>query len=91
MNLPRLPNAEYAEENKKALLDISKSTKHYNYTRISMDDKFTTNELRTWNTDMALWQKLRTRSSQTKESGSGEEDLSNETEDPIPESVGESE
>lgn len=68
--LPKLTNEEYNRRNEKVLLDIKNSGTVYNYTRISMDEKYS-DDVKKWNKEMTLWQRLRIRSSQIKESNSG--------------------
>ena len=69
--ISKLPNEEYKHNNEKVLSEIKRAGINYNYTRIGMDDKYS-EDIKSWNKEMALWQRLRVRSSQMRESFSSE-------------------
>lgn len=82
--LERLPNEEYRSQNEQALDALQAVGLDYRYARISMEESyFAKEDLKNWNTDMALWQKLKQRSAQVKPSG-GDDDIMIDTEDDVP-------
>lgn len=77
IHLSKLPNEKYKQSNDKVLKSLRQAGINYSYSRISMDDNKYGDDVKSWNKDMALWQKLRIRSSQIKESSGGGEDDGN--------------
>lgn len=83
--LERLPNEEYRSQNERALAALQAAGIDYRYTRISMEESYhAKEELKNWNSDMALWQKLKQRSAQVKPSG-GDDDMMIDAEDDVSE------
>ena len=81
----RLPNEEYRSQNERALAALQAVGLDYRYARISMEESyFAKEDLKNWNSDMALWQKLKQRSAQVKPSG-GDDDMMIDTEDDVTE------
>jgi hypothetical protein len=81
----RLPNEEYRTQNERALAALQAVGLDYRYARISMEESYYAKEdLKNWNNDMALWQKLKQRSAQVKPTG-GDDDIMIDTEDEVSE------
>lgn len=73
-----LPTDDYRRENRQILLELSAAGISHNYTRVAISDKFSTPDLKSWDSEMALWQRLRIRSAQMRENigaGGGSDEM----------------
>ncbi len=61
-------------ERLKSLSTLRKLGLNYSYSRIKIEDKYSSDDIKNWNSDMALWQRLRVKKSQNKDS-SGEDEF----------------